>query len=46
LLDFAEQFELGWTAWVWNPEWLPSMLAADGSLTDFGTLVKEALTNE
>ena len=48
LIQFADEHEIGWTTWVWHPEWTPRMLKSWRNYipTGFGQLVKNSLTGE
>ena len=48
LVQYAKERDIGWTAWVWNPYWEPSMLVSwwDYTPTEFGLLVKNSLAQE
>lgn len=44
LLDYMRERRMSWTAWVWSPEWEPSMLKNwDYDTTEFGNFIKNAL---
>ncbi len=45
LVGFCEELGLGWTAWIWDHAWTPSMFTSfrRTRLTPFGALVKRAL---
>ena len=44
LVSFLNSNGMPWTAWVWHPEWGPSMLESDWSgTTVFGAFVKSTL---
>lgn len=43
-LDYLEQKQFSWTAWVWSKDWKPPMLINwNYQTTEFGEFVKEAL---
>jgi endoglucanase len=48
LIQFADKHGIGWTAWVWHPEWTPRMLKSwrNYTPTGFGQLVKNSLAGE
>ena len=45
LVGYCEEMGLGWTAWIWDHSWTPSMFtsASRARLTPFGALVKRSL---
>ena len=45
LVRYCEELGLGWTAWIWDHSWTPSMFTSwrRTRLTPFGALVKRAL---
>ncbi len=45
LIRHAEARDIGWTAWVWHPQWEPTMLTSwnEYPMTEFGLVVKIAL---
>jgi len=46
LLALCDEFEIGWTAWVWSHDWCPHMFYdyERTSLTSFGREVRDALS--
>lgn len=46
LVDYCKQYNLGWTAWIWDNVWTPKMFHSTShtDLTEFGAVVKNALT--
>ena len=45
LVGYCEEMGLGWTAWIWDHSWTPSMFTSRSRsrLTPFGALVKRSL---
>ncbi len=48
LVDLCEDLGIGWTAWIWDDEWTPSMLSSRPGYrtTGFGAFVRDALRND
>jgi endoglucanase len=45
LVAYMARKNISWTGWIWGPEWgAPEMLTSYYVLTDFGQVVKEALS--
>lgn len=44
LLEYCKRNKIGWTTWIYDDKHVPPMLNQNGSLTEFGQIVKQYLS--